>query len=147
MEAGKEGSREGSLEAPVRHPLGWKDPSFYDEENLFADPQIHHREMIAEVPHPTIGTLRLGGLPIGHWEVAASALELGRALDALGREDEAERFLTESHRTLLDAFGPDDRRTDEARSALRDHLLRRGLDERAAATRVDELVSVRARVT
>ena len=33
-------------------------------EHLFADPQVQHRDMIAEVPHPTIGTLRLTGLPI-----------------------------------------------------------------------------------
>jgi formyl-CoA transferase len=35
-----------------------------DMEHLFADPQVRHREMIAEVPHPTIGTLRLTGIPI-----------------------------------------------------------------------------------
>ncbi len=33
-------------------------------EHLFADPQILHRDMIAEVEHPTIGTLRLAGIPI-----------------------------------------------------------------------------------
>jgi len=33
-------------------------------QRLFADPQVLHREMIAEVPHPTIGTLRLGGVPV-----------------------------------------------------------------------------------
>jgi Fe-S oxidoreductase len=32
-----EGSREGNLEAPVRHPLDWTAPSFYDEENLFSE--------------------------------------------------------------------------------------------------------------
>ncbi|MDH5613738.1 MAG: Fe-S oxidoreductase, partial [Gammaproteobacteria bacterium] len=26
--------REGSLDAPTRHPLDWKSPSFYDENNL-----------------------------------------------------------------------------------------------------------------
>ena len=30
-------SREGSLEAPTRHPLDWKNPEFYDEENLFEE--------------------------------------------------------------------------------------------------------------
>ncbi len=25
-------TREGNLEAPTRHPLGWTDPKFYDEE-------------------------------------------------------------------------------------------------------------------
>jgi glycerol-3-phosphate dehydrogenase subunit C len=29
--------REGSLEAPTRHPINWKDPEFYDEEKLFAE--------------------------------------------------------------------------------------------------------------
>jgi len=29
--------REGSLEAPTRHPIAWKDPDFYDEEKLDAE--------------------------------------------------------------------------------------------------------------
>ena len=29
--------REGSLEAPTRHPLDWKNPEFYDTEKLFAE--------------------------------------------------------------------------------------------------------------
>ncbi|NNG03191.1 MAG: glycerol-3-phosphate dehydrogenase [Inquilinus sp.] len=29
--------REGSLEAPVRHPVPWQDPEFYDEEKLDAE--------------------------------------------------------------------------------------------------------------
>ena len=33
-------------------------------EHLFADPQVRHRNMIEEVPHPTIGTLKLVGIPI-----------------------------------------------------------------------------------
>jgi crotonobetainyl-CoA:carnitine CoA-transferase CaiB-like acyl-CoA transferase len=37
-------------------------------QNLFADPQVHHRGMIAEIPHPTIGTLRLTGMPIKYTE-------------------------------------------------------------------------------
>ncbi|MBU8933518.1 MAG: CoA transferase [candidate division Zixibacteria bacterium] len=39
-----------------------------DMEHLFADPQIQHRGMITEVPHPTIGTLRLTGIPIKYSE-------------------------------------------------------------------------------
>ena len=31
------GAREGSLEAPTRHPLEWKTPSFYDEQELFTE--------------------------------------------------------------------------------------------------------------
>jgi Fe-S oxidoreductase len=37
MGAKTEGTREGSLEAPTRHPLDWKSPDFYDEEKLFAE--------------------------------------------------------------------------------------------------------------
>jgi len=37
-------------------------------QHLFADPQLRHRNMIAEVPHPTIGTLRLTGLPVKYSE-------------------------------------------------------------------------------
>ncbi len=32
--AAKEGAREGSLEAPTRHPLDWRNPQFYDEAAL-----------------------------------------------------------------------------------------------------------------
>ena len=39
-----------------------------DMQHLFADPQVRHRGMIAEVPHPTIGTLRLAGMPIKYSE-------------------------------------------------------------------------------
>ncbi len=30
-------NREGSLEAPTRHPLDWKNPEFYNEEKLYAE--------------------------------------------------------------------------------------------------------------
>ncbi len=32
-----QGVREGSLEAPTRHPIDWRNPDFYDEEVLFAE--------------------------------------------------------------------------------------------------------------
>jgi crotonobetainyl-CoA:carnitine CoA-transferase CaiB-like acyl-CoA transferase len=35
-----------------------------DMEHLFADEQLLHRNMIAAVPHPTIGNARLVGIPI-----------------------------------------------------------------------------------
>ncbi len=41
-------------------------------EHLFADPQVIHRNMIAEVPHPTIGTLKLTGIPIKYSETPGS---------------------------------------------------------------------------
>ena len=37
MAGTNEGKREGSLEAPTRHPLDWKNPSFYDEQGLFRE--------------------------------------------------------------------------------------------------------------
>ena len=43
-----------------------------DMEHLYDDPQVKHRKMIAEVPHPTIGTLRLGGIPIKYSETPGS---------------------------------------------------------------------------
>jgi formyl-CoA transferase len=39
-----------------------------DMQHLFADPQVRHRDMIAEVSHPTIGALRLTGIPIKYSE-------------------------------------------------------------------------------
>jgi formyl-CoA transferase len=40
-------------------------------KSLFADPQIHHRHMIEEVQHPTIGTLKLGGIPMKYSDTPA----------------------------------------------------------------------------
>ena len=37
MTSTTEGKREGSLEAPTRHPLDWTSPSFHDEEDLFRE--------------------------------------------------------------------------------------------------------------
>ncbi len=37
MAAPTDGKREGSLEAPTRHPLDWKSPEFYSEESLFEE--------------------------------------------------------------------------------------------------------------
>ncbi|MDH3980509.1 MAG: heterodisulfide reductase-related iron-sulfur binding cluster [Gammaproteobacteria bacterium] len=37
MGTNTEGRREGSLDAPTRHPLDWTSPDFYDEENLFSE--------------------------------------------------------------------------------------------------------------
>jgi len=41
-------------------------------QSLFDDPQVLHRGMIAEVPHETIGALRLTGVPIKYSETPAS---------------------------------------------------------------------------
>ncbi len=37
MAHGGSGAREGSLEAPTRHPLDWKNPEFFDEAKLFGE--------------------------------------------------------------------------------------------------------------
>jgi crotonobetainyl-CoA:carnitine CoA-transferase CaiB-like acyl-CoA transferase len=37
-------------------------------QRLFDDPQVLHREMVVNVPHETIGTLRLTGVPIKYSE-------------------------------------------------------------------------------
>jgi len=42
-----------------------------DMQRLFADPQVLHRGMVADVQHPTIGTLRLGGIPLKYSETPA----------------------------------------------------------------------------
>jgi len=39
-----------------------------DMESLFGDPHLRHRGMVQEVPHPTIGTLRLTGVPLKYSE-------------------------------------------------------------------------------
>ena len=39
-------SREGSLEAPTRHPIDWKNPAFYNEEKCF-----HEMERIFDICH------------------------------------------------------------------------------------------------
>ena len=35
-----------------------------DIANVFADPQVRHREMVVEVEHPTAGRVRLPGIPV-----------------------------------------------------------------------------------
>ena len=37
MSESTSGPREGSLEAPTRHPLDWKSPDFWDEGSLFKE--------------------------------------------------------------------------------------------------------------
>lgn len=37
MSVPTQGTREGSLEAPTRHALGWKEPAFYDEALLYKE--------------------------------------------------------------------------------------------------------------
>ena len=46
MSAPTKERREGSLEAPTRHPLYWQDPGFYDDEDLF-----HELERVYDICH------------------------------------------------------------------------------------------------
>jgi crotonobetainyl-CoA:carnitine CoA-transferase CaiB-like acyl-CoA transferase len=41
-------------------------------QSLFADPQVLHRNMLVEMPHPTIGTLRMAGIPVKYSETPGS---------------------------------------------------------------------------
>jgi formyl-CoA transferase len=59
-------------------------------QNLFADPQVLHRNMVAEVPHPTIGALHLCGVPIKYAETPAT---IRRPPPLLG--EHTEEILTE----------------------------------------------------
>jgi formyl-CoA transferase len=42
-----------------------------DMQHLFADQQVQHRNMAVEVSHPTIGSLRLTGIPVNYSETPA----------------------------------------------------------------------------
>jgi len=61
-----------------------------DMQHLFSDPQVLHREMIAEVSHPTLGTLRMAGIPI-KYSVTPGAIR--RAPPLLG--EHTDEVLTE----------------------------------------------------
>ena len=65
-------NREGSLEAPTRHPLDWKNPAFYDEAQALAE-----MERVFEICH---GCRRQGAgvqliVPIWTIAVANEALQ------------------------------------------------------------------------
>ena len=84
MGSNTEGRREGSLEAPTRHPLDWTSPSFHDEDSLFRE-----LERVYDICHgcrrcfnlcnafPTLfdaidesNTMELGGVPREvYWDV------------------------------------------------------------------------------
>jgi tetratricopeptide (TPR) repeat protein len=51
--------------------------------------------------------LQRAALSSEHWQTAQTQGQLGRCLIQLGRFDEAEALLTDSHRTLLDSFAAD----------------------------------------
>ncbi|MFS8533417.1 CaiB/BaiF CoA transferase family protein, partial [Sphaerobacter thermophilus] len=59
-------------------------------DRVFAHPQIQHRKMVVEVPHPTIGTLRMAGPPYIFSETPATVRShpplLGEHTDLVLRE-------------------------------------------------------------
>jgi crotonobetainyl-CoA:carnitine CoA-transferase CaiB-like acyl-CoA transferase len=74
-----------------------------DMQHLFSDPQVLHRGMVAETPHPTIGTLRLAGIPIKYSDTPG-AIRLPPPL--LGEHTDA---------VLSEVLGYEPRRIEELR--------------------------------
>jgi formyl-CoA transferase len=74
-----------------------------DMQHLFSDPQVLHRGMVAETPHPTIGTLRLAGIPIKYSDTPG-AIRLPPPL--LGEHTDA---------VLAEVLGYEPRRIEELR--------------------------------
>jgi crotonobetainyl-CoA:carnitine CoA-transferase CaiB-like acyl-CoA transferase len=72
-------------------------------ERLFSDPQMIHRNMIAEVEHPTIGTLKLCGIPIKYSDTPGT---IRRPPPLVGEHTEE---------ILKDVLGYDSKRIDELR--------------------------------
>lgn len=40
------GAREGSLSKPTRHPIAWREPGYFDEDNL-----VHELERVYDLCH------------------------------------------------------------------------------------------------
>ena len=57
----------------------------YTMEQLFTDPQVLHRQMMVDVPHPTLGSVRLTGIPL---KLSETPGEVRRAPPLLGQHTE-----------------------------------------------------------
>lgn len=57
----------------------------YSMAELFADPQVQHRGMVLDVPHPTLGMVRLTGIPV---KLSATPGEIHAAPPLLGQHTE-----------------------------------------------------------
>lgn len=57
----------------------------YDYPELFADPQVHHNQMVVEQDHPTAGRIKVIGLPV---KLSETPGEVGPAAPLLGEHTE-----------------------------------------------------------
>ena len=75
----KKRTRAEWIEALV--PLGIPCGPINTMEDVFSDPQVIHRKMLQEVDHPTIGKLKLSGIPVKYSD---APLEIRRPPPLLG---------------------------------------------------------------
>ena len=57
-------------------------------EDVFSDPQVLHRGMVREVDHPTIGNLRLAGIPLKYSDARLDPAATAAARSAHRRDPE-----------------------------------------------------------
>jgi formyl-CoA transferase len=76
-----------------------------DMQHLFSDPQVLHRDMVAEVPHPTIDDLKLVGIPVKYADTPG---RIRRAPPTLGQH---------TAEVLEEVLGYDDERIAALQSA------------------------------
>lgn len=77
--------------------------------------------------------LRRNALPARDWTIGIAERDLGAALDALGRPEEAERHLLDGYALLSEQYAADSSLMADLRALMRDHYERRGLTEKAVA--------------
>jgi crotonobetainyl-CoA:carnitine CoA-transferase CaiB-like acyl-CoA transferase len=57
----------------------------YDYRELFADPQVHHNDMVVEQEHPKAGRIKVIGIPV---KLSDTPGEIGPAAPQLGEHTE-----------------------------------------------------------
>ena len=78
-----------------------------DMEQVFSDPQVIDRQMVLDIDHPTVGPIRLPGLP---WQLHATPASVRRAPPTLGQDTD----------TLLEWLGFE---SDEVAAMRRDRVI------------------------
>ncbi|MDE2181240.1 MAG: CoA transferase, partial [candidate division NC10 bacterium] len=70
-------------------------------DKVFADPQVGARGMLVQMPHPTIGTVRLAGTPIN---LSATPAQMRLPPPLLGEHTDAilSRLLALDERTIVE---------------------------------------------